>query len=134
MILIERDRDAFVITIKTARPGLIIGRDGLGIEEVIKRTKQFARKNKINDNIKIRVEEVRYVEQDAALVADSISDSLKKNMHHRRLVKHTVEKVMANRNVQGCRIAIAGRLGGAEIARREQMKKERSLYRHCVQI
>lgn len=122
-ILFERERDTLVITIKTARPGLIIGREGAGIEELIQRVKQFARKRGLNDVIKIRVEEVRYAEQDATLVAESIVESLKRHMHPRRLIKHTVEKVMANRNVRGCRVTIAGRLGGAEIARVEEVKK-----------
>lgn len=122
-IAIDRNRDVFNILIKTARPGLIIGRDGAGIESMITDIKKFARKNKLNDNIKVRVEEVRFVEQDAALVADSVVDSLKKRMQHRRLMKQTVEKVMANRSVRGCRIAISGRLGGAEIARSEEIKK-----------
>lgn len=122
-ILFERERDTLAITIKTARPGLIIGREGAGIEDLILRVKQFARKRGLNDLIKIRVEEVRYVEQDAVLVAESMVESLKRHMHPRRLIKHTVEKVMANRNVRGCRIAIAGRLGGSEIARREDVKR-----------
>lgn len=122
-ILFERERETLVITIKTARPGLIIGREGVGIEELISRIKQFARKKKLNDNIRVRVEEVRYVEQDATLVAESIVESLKRHMHPRRLMKHTVEKVMANRNVRGCRIVISGRLGGAEIARSEEVKR-----------
>ena len=122
-ILFERERDTLVITIKTARPGLIIGREGTGIEELISRVKQFSRRNELNDNIKIRVEEVRYVEQDAMLVAESVVESLKRHMHPRRLMKHTVEKVMANRNVRGCRVTISGRLGGAEIARSEEIKK-----------
>ena len=122
-IFFERERDTLVITIKTARPGLIIGREGAGIEELILRVKQFARKRGLNDLIKIRVEEVRYVEQDAMLVAESMVESLKRHMHPRRLIKHTVEKVMANRNVRGCRVTISGRLGGAEIARSEDVKK-----------
>ena len=122
-IFFERERDALVITLKTARPGLIIGREGSGIEDLIQRVKQFARKNNLNDAIKIRVEEVRYVEQDAMLVAESVVESLKRHMHPRRLMKHTVDKVMANRNVLGCRLLISGRLGGSEIARSEEVKK-----------
>ena len=122
-ILLERDRDALVITVKTARPGLIIGREGLGIDDLIRRTKHFLRKFGFNEKIHIRIEEVRYVEQDAALVAESIVDSLKQHMHFNRLIKQTAEKVMANRNVKGCRILVAGRLGGAEIARSEEVKR-----------
>ena len=123
VIHFERDRETLVITIKTSRPGLIIGREGAGINALIKRTKQFAKKHGLNEKINIRIEEVRYVEQDAALIAESIVDSLKQHMHHNRVIKHTIEKVMANRAVQGCRILVSGRLGGAEIARSEEVKR-----------
>ena len=119
----ERERGTLVILIKTARPGLIIGREGLGIDELIKRTRQFARKRKLNENIRVRVEEVRYIEQDAMLVAESVVEQLRHQQQHRRLIKQMIEKVMANRNVLGCRISVSGRLGGAEIARREEVKR-----------
>ena len=122
-ILLERDREALIITIRTARPGLIIGREGLGIEDLIRRVKQFSRRHGCNDTINIRIEEVRYVEQDAALIADSIAESLKGHMHFNRVIKQMIEKVMANRTVKGCRIVVSGRLGGAEIARSEEVKK-----------
>lgn len=124
-MLFERDRDEMVVTIRTARPGLIIGRDGVGIEALIARVKRFTRKNNLNGQVKIRVEEVRYVDQDAELVADSVVDSLKKYMHYRRLMKHTTEKIMSSRDVLGCRLVISGRLGGAEIARVEKVKDGR---------
>ena len=121
--ILERNKgDSLNILIKTAKPGLIIGRDGLGIEELLKKTKSFARKNKLNENINIRVEEVRYIEQNARLIAESVVESLKKQQHYRRVMKTMVEKVMANREIRGCRIVIAGRLAGAEIARREEAK------------
>ncbi len=122
-ILFERDRETLVVTIKTSRPGLIIGREGAGIDALIRRTKQFAKKNGLNETINIRIEEVRYVDQDAVLVAESVAKSLKQHMHHNRVIKHTIEKVMANRSVKGCRILVAGRLGGAEIARSEEVKR-----------
>ena len=122
-LLIERERDALSIVIKTARPGLIIGREGADIASLIAKTKRFAKKNGLNEDVRIRVEEVRLAEQDAVLVADSIIEALKKRMHHRRLMKSTLEKVMANRNVRGCRILLSGRLGGAEIARKEEVHK-----------
>lgn len=122
-IILERDRDSLGVLVRTAKPGLVIGRKGLGIEELIKKVKAFARKNKLNENIKIRVDEVRYVEKDATLVAETIVDALKRRMQHRRLMKQSLEKVMANRDVKGCRIVISGRLGGTEIARSEEVKK-----------
>ena len=129
-ILLERElergketKETFVITIKTSRPGLIIGREGLGIEDLISRIKQFSRKNGLNEKINVRIEEVRYVEQDATLIAESIVDALKQHIRFNRAIKQSLEKVMANRNVKGCRIVIAGRLGGAEIARTESVKR-----------
>ena len=122
-IIFERSKGSLTALIKTAKPGLIIGREGTGIEDLIKRVKRFARKQGIGDDIKIRVEEVRYLEKDATLVSESIATSLKKRMPHRRLMKQTLDKVMANRDVKGCRIVISGRLGGAEIARKEGVKK-----------
>ena len=121
-ILLERERGVLSILIKTARPGLIIGREGTGVDDLINRIKSFARKNELSEDVKVRVEEVRFVEQDATLVADSIVEALKKRAHFRRLMKQTVEKVMANREVRGCRIVIKGRLGGAEMARTEEIK------------
>ena len=122
-IIFEREKEILNVFIKTARPGLIVGRDGQGEETLLKKLKQFARKNELNQNIKLRFEEVRYAEQDARLIAESVASALKKQQHHRKLMKQTVEKVMANRDIKGCRIVIAGRLGGAEIARSEEIKK-----------
>ncbi len=124
-IKIERDGDTVLILLTTARPGLIIGRDGLGIEELTNRLKKVVRKNGFDENVNltIRVEEIRYFEKDASIVAELVVESLEKRMPHRRLLKQTVDKVMANRDVKGARIVVAGRLGGAEIARKEEIKR-----------
>lgn len=122
-ITFERSKESLNILIKTAKPGLIIGREGLGIEELINRVKWFAQKHELNQNVRIRVEEVRHLEKDAMLIAESIAETLRKRMPHRRTMKQTLDKVMANRDIQGCRIVISGRLGGAEIARREEVKR-----------
>ena len=122
-LLLERDRDALTITVRTTRPGLIIGREGSGVEDLLRRLRKFARKHGLNEQINVRVQEVRYAEQDASLVAGSIVDALKRHVHYRRLIKHTVEKVMADRVVKGCRVLVSGRLAGAEIARSEEAKR-----------
>ena len=119
----ERERTGLSVTIKTARPGLLIGKEGAGIDELVKSVKAFARKNKISEDVNIKVEEIKYFENDANLIADSIVESLLKRMSHRRVMKQTAEKVMINRNINGIRIVIAGRLGGAEMARKEEVKK-----------
>ena len=71
------------------------------------------------------IEEVRSPESQAAIVGYMIAEGLEKRMPFRRVLKQTVEKVMANRDVQGVRIAVAGRLGGAEMSRREEIKRGR---------
>ena len=75
--------------------------------------------------IKIDIEEVRAIETSAAIVGQMIAEGLEKRMQFRRVLKQTVEKVMANRDVQGVRIIVSGRLGGADMARREELKKGR---------
>ena len=69
--------------------------------------------------------EVRQPETDAAVVAFMIAEGLEKRMPFRRVLKQTVEKVIAAREVEGVRIAISGRLGGAEMSRKEELKKGR---------
>ena len=75
--------------------------------------------------IKIDIEEVRSIETSAAIVGQMVAEGLEKRMQFRRVMKQTIEKVMANRDVQGVRIIMSGRLGGADMARREEQKKGR---------
>ncbi len=124
---IERDQKALRILIKTARPGLVIGRSGEGATQLKKDVDMMMRKLKLTEKpeIKIDIEEVRSVESSAAIVAQMIVEGLEKRMQFRRVMKQTVEKAMANRDVQGVRIIASGRLGGADMARREELKKGR---------
>jgi small subunit ribosomal protein S3 len=126
-IEIERSQKAFRIIIKTSRPGMIIGRSGEGAiklrEEVVK--KLVAIGGGHGEELKIDVEEVRSPESNAAIVVQMISEGLEKRMPFRRVMKQTVEKVMANRDVQGVKIYLGGRLGGADMARAEVLKKGR---------
>ncbi len=121
----ERDSKSLVIFIRTGRPGFIIGREGTGVDVLTKKIKHFMKKQKLDVGLKvsIRIEEVRYHEQEAALIAESVSEMLKKRMPYRRVIKQTIDKVMANHEVKGARIVLSGRLGGVEIARREQVKR-----------
>ena len=75
--------------------------------------------------IRLDIEEVRSPESQAPVVAYMIAEGLEKRQTFRRVLKQTVEKVMANRDVQGVRIAISGRLGGAEMSRAEEIKRGR---------
>ena len=124
---IERDQKTLRILIKTARPGLVIGRSGEGAIQLKKDIDMLLRKSKLEEKpeIKIDIEEVRSVETSAAIVAQMVVEGLEKRMQFRRVMKQTVEKAMANRDVQGVRIIAAGRLGGADMARREELKKGR---------
>jgi small subunit ribosomal protein S3 len=80
-------------------------------------------KIELPQDLKLDVVEVTNPEADAAIVAAMISEGIEKRLPFRRVLKTTMEKVMANRDVKGARIAVSGRLGGAEMARREEMKK-----------
>lgn len=124
---IERNQNMLRVIIKTSRPGMIIGRSGEGSIRIKNDLTSTLRKLKLEDmpDIKIDVEEVRSPESDAAIVSQMIAEGLEKRMPFRRVLKQTAEKVMANRDVEGVRIAIGGRLGGAEMARYEQIKKGR---------
>jgi len=127
VVEIERDEKTLRILIKTGRPGLVIGRSGEGATNLRKDVDLLLRKLKLSEkpDIKIDVEEVRSVETSAAIVAGMIVEGLEKRMPFRRVLKQTVEKVMANRDVQGVRISVGGRLGGTDMARTEQLKKGR---------
>ena len=77
----------------------------------------------IKQELKLTIEEVRSPESYASLVARMIADDLERRMPFRRVIKKIVEKVIANRNVSGVKIAVSGRLDGAEMSRREWLKR-----------
>lgn len=124
---IERDEKVFRIVISTSRPGLVIGRSGEGAIKLKKDVDMLLRTLKLSEKpeVKIDVEEVRSPEKDATIVAQMVVEGLEKRMPFRRVLKQTAEKVMANRDVKGIRIIAAGRLGGADMARKEEIKRGR---------
>lgn len=125
-ILIERSDAVLHIIIQTSRPGLIIGRSGEGAEKLKKDlTKMMMKKGLKQDGVdlKVDVEEVRSPESNAQLVGLMVKEALEKRMPFRRVLKQMIDKVMANRDVQGVRIRIGGRLNGADMARTEELKK-----------
>ncbi len=127
-IEIERGEKKLRVIIKTSRPGLIIGRSGELVEKLRKNLNTYMRKNNILDSnveLKLDVEEVRSPESDAKIVGLMVKEMIEKRMPFRRVLKQTVDKVMANRDVQGVRIRISGRLNGAEMARTEELRKGR---------
>lgn len=124
---IERNQKEIRIIIKTARPGLVIGRSGEGATKLKKEIDMLLRTQKLSEKpeIKLDVEEVRSPESSASIVGQMIAEGLEKRLTFRRVMKQTIEKVMANRDVEGVRITLSGRLGGADMARREELKKGR---------
>jgi small subunit ribosomal protein S3 len=126
---IERAQNVIRILVKTSRPGLVIGRGGEGSQKLVKEiekvvgTVKGAPKGKAL--VRLDIEEVRSPESQAPVVAYMVAEGLEKRQTFRRVLKQTVEKVMANRDVQGVRIGISGRLGGAEMSRSEEIKRGR---------
>lgn len=124
---IERSQKNLRIIIKTARPGLVIGRSGEGAVKLKKDIDMLLRTQKLIEKpeIKIDIEEIRSPESSANIVGQMIAEGLEKRLTFRRVMKQTIEKVMANRDVEGVRIILSGRLGGADMARKEELKKGR---------
>ena len=127
---IERSAGELRVILSTARPGLVIGRSGENASKLRAEITAVARKASPNalpagKQVKFDINEVRQPETDAAVVAYMIVEGLEKRMPFRRVLKSTVEKVIAVREVEGVRIALSGRLGGAEMSRKEELKKGR---------
>lgn len=123
---ITRSGSSVSVIIKSARPGIIIGRGGRGLEELNHGLKKElsklsgGRDVKLGHAIKLEIEEIKKPEIFAKLVARNIAEQLERRIPFRRAIKQTIEKVFSESAVKGVKIMVAGRLGGAEIARREQ--------------
>ncbi|MEI7513388.1 MAG: 30S ribosomal protein S3 [bacterium] len=124
---IERSAKTLRVIVKTSRPGMVIGRSGEGVTKLKTNLLAILKKEGLisKEEFRVDIEEIRSPESSAHIVSQMVAESLEKRMPFRRVLKQTVEKVMANRDVLGVRIALAGRLGGAEMARREELKKGR---------
>jgi len=122
---IERSEKKLRILLKTSRPGMIIGRSGEGQLKLRQDLlKEMKRKNiRVPEEFKIDVQEVHSPEANAAIVAYMVAEGLEKRLPFRRVLKQAIEKVMASREVKGAKIALSGRLGGADMARREEIKR-----------
>lgn len=124
-IEIDRSAKATKVMVFTSRPGMIIGRGGDGANKLKKDlvTAMSRRGVIIPEDFKFDILEVANPDADAAIVACMIAEGLEKRLPFRRVMKQTIEKVMTARGVKGARIYLGGRLGGAEIARSEQIKR-----------
>lgn len=120
-IEIERFPAKINIIISTSRPGLIIGRGGEGVEVLKKELEEKILKRKGECRIEIR--ETKNPWMSASLVSQWMADQIEKRVPYRRVLKGALAKVMAQKGVLGCKVEVAGRLDGVEIARREWLKK-----------
>lgn len=118
-ILIARKAQNTTITVVTAKPGIVVGRGGQGIEDLKAEVSKYLKKP-----VLINVVEVARVDSDAQLVAESVALQLEKRVAFRRAMKQAMQRTMRS-GVQGIKIMVSGRLGGAEIARSEWAKEGR---------
>jgi small subunit ribosomal protein S3 len=128
-VLIEKAGNNCRIFIKASRPGLIIGRGGKGIEELTKllenRLKKLRKEKGISEpvSLSLNIEEIKRSEISANVVAQNIAWDLEKRLPFRRTMKKYLDQTLQNKEVQGAKINLSGRLGGAEIARTEHLEK-----------
>jgi len=126
-IEIERTHNKIIINVKVARPGFVIGRGGKGIEDLSKLLEKEinanSRASKGRSLLSINVEELKRTESSSAYVAQQIAWDIERRMPFRRLLKKYLEQLMQNKDVHGAKIMVSGRLNGAEIARKEWLKK-----------
>jgi small subunit ribosomal protein S3 len=113
-ILIDRNANQITMTVKTAKPGIVIGRGGQNAEML-----RTLLQNSTDKRIRLNIEEIRVPELDAYLVARSVADQLERRVAFRRAMKQGVQRTM-QRGALGCRVKIGGRLGGSEMSRTEQ--------------
>ncbi len=111
---IERAANRIKVTIHTAKPGMVIGKGGTGVENLRKELESITGKQ-----VAVNIIEIKLPEIDAQLVAESIAQQLEKRTHFRRAMKTALTRAV-RLGAKGIRITVSGRLGGAEIARRER--------------
>jgi small subunit ribosomal protein S3 len=125
VIEIERNEKMIRIIVETSRPGMIIGRQGEGAGKLKDEIVSVMRKRGVYDGkeeVRLDIREIKSPESNASIVAQMVAEGLEKRMPYRRILKQTVEKVMANRDVLGVKITVGGRLAGSTIARSETKK------------
>ncbi|MEM8628858.1 MAG: 30S ribosomal protein S3 [Chlamydiota bacterium] len=115
-IFVKRTSGKIEVTIRTARPGLVIGKKGVEIENLKKQLRAFT-----GQEVWIEVEEIKRPDLDSTLVAEAIAKQLERRVPFRRILKKSLQTSM-DAGAFGIKIAISGRVGGAEIARTESYK------------
>jgi small subunit ribosomal protein S3 len=116
---IDRSANNVTVTIHTARPGIIIGKSGQNVEQL-----RQVLEHRTGKKVKVNILEVRQPDVNAVLVARSIADQLEKRVSFRRAMKQSLQRGM-DRGAKGIKVTVAGRLGGAEMSRRETDRRGR---------
>jgi small subunit ribosomal protein S3 len=116
---LERNANQVIVTIHTAKPGIVIGRGGAKVDELRTSLEKLT-----NRRVRVNIVEIRQPELDAYLVAKSVAEQLERRVAFRRAMKQAVTRTM-QRGARGVRIQVGGRLGGAEMSRRETEKEGR---------
>ncbi len=118
-IIIERTLNRLIITVHTARPGIIIGKGGSEVSLINEELKKLTGKE-----VQINIYEIKRPEMDATIVGDNIARQLEARINFRRAIKMAIASTM-RMGAEGIKIRISGRVGGAEMARTEEYKKGR---------
>jgi small subunit ribosomal protein S3 len=118
-IIIERPNKKAIVTIHTARPGVVIGKKGADIDRIRKHLSTLT-----EDDVALNIVEVRKPELDSTLIAESVAQQLERRVSFRRAMKRAVQSAL-RLGAEGIRINVSGRLGGAEIARMEWYREGR---------
>jgi small subunit ribosomal protein S3 len=113
----ERSKNRLKLTIHTAKPGMVIGRGGSGIEQIKQGLNSYTDKK-----VDINIEEIHQPDMDATLVAENIAQQLERRIAFRRAMKQSVSRTM-RLGAKGIKIRVGGRLGGSEIARSESYRE-----------
>lgn len=119
-IIIERTIKRIIITIHTSRPGIVIGKAGSEVDKIKEEIKKLTKKD-----VQINIFEIKRPELDAALVGETIANQLQARVSFKRAVKMAIASTM-RMGAEGIKIQVAGRLGGAEMARTESYKEGRT--------
>src|SRR3954468_17422732 len=120
-IVIERTLGKLIVTIHTSKPGIIIGKGGNEVDRI----KEELKKLTSNEDVQINILEIRRPELDAMIVADNIARQIENRINYKRAIKMSIASSL-RMGAEGIKVKVAGRLGGAEIARTEEIKQGRT--------
>jgi small subunit ribosomal protein S3 len=120
-IVIERTLGKLIVTIHTSKPGIIIGKGGNEVDRIKEELKKLTGK----DDVQINILEIRRPELDAMIVADTIAKQIENRINYKRAIKMAIASAL-RMGAEGIKVKAAGRLGGAEIARTEEIKQGRT--------